>query len=99
MLFAKKENRSDFRVYLAMLNRVLDKNQVENSVFTTILSNACDISQGSMNLYEVDQSIYPIVVYIVKNFSDDLETINTQNLQKENYESLQGYMKKALNLT
>lgn len=98
MLFAKKENRSDFRIYLAMLNRNLDKNQEENTIFTTILADASAISKGDKQLYEVEHTIYPIIRYLVKNFSEELQVIDSEKLERDNYISLQGYMKKALNI-
>ncbi len=93
MYFAKNSENLNLNLYLILINKYLNEDQqVYRDLFESIVIDAHKLAKKEIDHYQVKSNIYDIVNLFVKRNQDYFANINTANIDRNVFVTIQGFM-------
>lgn len=99
MFFAEKRDINSTRLYLSLLNDLLEQGTATDDkarIFKSIIYDAKSVIDNEKNYYKISRNIYPIVVYLANEHADAFSEISKENITTENLKTLKGLLEEAV---
>ncbi|MGM9512328.1 hypothetical protein ACS5NO_31630 [Larkinella sp. GY13] len=89
MLFAQsKAYFNSIPVYVSLLNELIEQANDKNKLlFEHIIDQTIRLANKQISHFDIDSKIYPIVAYLIDNFSEDFEDLSDTS-EKDKYQIL-----------
>jgi len=88
MYYSHSLQDEKFDFFASFLRESISGNNSYKPQIDTIIRDAHRYANGIIDIYSVDRSGFPIIVYLVKVAKDYFNNINIDNLTEENYKHI-----------